>query len=822
MNKKTFLTGLGVLIALTAVGSPLTPDQALQRARQSGGARVVSKAPVAEMQLVYSAKAASGTPAAYVFNNPTAGYVIVGADDVAYPILGYSDEGRIDAENLSPELKWWLEEYGRQIEWAVSNGVKAATGESPAGAESDWAPIPAMVKTKWDQTEPYYNQCPKPTGGSQPCVTGCVATSMAQVMKYHNYPQHGEGIVSYSTTIEGANRKLTINLAQKDFDWENMLNLYKKGNYSDTEADAVAYLMKACGFTVNMQYSTTMSGTTGASIAPALKKYFNYDEGVASVQRDLYSSSQWREMMYNNLKNIGPVVINGQASDGGHSFVCDGYDGKGYFHINWGWSGTSDGFYSLDALNPEAQGTGSYTGGYNSRQNAIFGIQPPTGNPVTPEPKRILQYGSTTASVNGSVMTFDVTGGTMLGWTTTADKLRAKIGAIYEPVDGTSGSRVDVEGTLGVLDVVELDYVGQYYGNDRVLPLVAIPQLPDGNYKVTLACYDMDFEGAEWVPVAVAWGNRNYCMLKVEGSRHTVTNVPMATISMSDASFGSKLYAGKNVLVKAKFTNDSDLELVQGLSPRLCNAAGYKVFEGESVLISLDAGVTEEREWLTRFYDSRGMSASVSKETGYKLKFYDSKTDTYFPGIEVDVTMYPSPGTTRTMLTGMKIDNAEEVIEMTVNDRHLPYVAQISDLNDIKASYSFKVQSGYFDGMVTAGISQMDPDDPYDLIPVVDEFYKVMPFTENGETFSDVVTASFPEAEPGEVYFIHFRQTLGSTQSNMGSLPFIMAGSGVGDIEGNDAVEEYYNMLGVRIGDPVKGQPVIVKKGSKVSKRIWK
>ena len=107
-----------------------------------------------------------------------------------------------------------------------------------------------MVKTKWDQTEPYYNQCPKPTGGSQPCVTGCVATSMAQVMKYHNYPQHGEGIVSYSTTIEGANRKLTINLAQKDFDWENMLNIYKKGNYSDTEADAVAYLMKACGFTV--------------------------------------------------------------------------------------------------------------------------------------------------------------------------------------------------------------------------------------------------------------------------------------------------------------------------------------------------------------------------------------------------------------------------------------------------------------------------------------------------------------------------------------------------------------------------------------------
>lgn len=820
MSKKSFLVSLSVLLALGATAAPLTPEQALQRARQDGPARVKAKA-TAGLKPIYSAKAQDGTVGAYIFNNPGEGYMILGADDVAYPVLGYSDTGHIDVNNMSPELKWWLEEYARQIEWAVANGAGEAL-RAPGYSSTEREAIPALMTTKWNQDAPYYNDCPKTKDGKQ-CYTGCVATSMAQVMNYHKYPVHGEGIKQYQCSSIG--RKLTINFAKKDFDWANMLNVYEPGSYNDDQGAAVAYLMKCCGYAVEMGYGPDSSGASGAVIGSALRQYFNYDDGCRTLYRMAYSGTQWEEMIYNNLKNIGPVILNGQSPlQGGHSFVCDGYDGKGYFHFNWGWGGVSDGFYSLDALNPDAQGIGGATGGFNFQQNGIFGMQPPTGQPAELEPARILQYGTTVASISNRVVTFNVEDYNPLGWGCINDAgISANIGAIVEPIDGTSGNTQEIMGAMGSMETITLSGNGSYYSNERIQPKVTLPQLADGKYRVTLASKLTDVENAQWLPVEVPWGCKNYFLLTVSGSSYTVTNVPMASVKMSDAQFKSAVYAGKNALLSAKFVNNSDLELVQGLAPRLFNSAGKAQFTGESILVTLAPGETLEKEWAVRFYNADGTNATVSKATDFTMKFYDPNTGLYLDGVEVPVTMQPSPGTTKVMLTGFGITNATSFEEMTSDDMYLPRVAMIADATDIQTEISFKVSSGFFDGVVSFGISKQNPENPSSIISVVDQVYQSMPFLAKNETFSADIPLDFHEAEPGVIYFIVANYTNGSRIENFGRLPFMLDLTGIDGIDADyDATETYYNLMGMEIKNPQPGQIVIVRKGAKSYKRIWK
>lgn len=818
MKAKNIFLVAGLSMALSAAAAPLTPQQALERARSNGPARMAAKIP-ASAKPVYSAKAESGTVGAYVFNNPGAGYVILAADDVAYPVLGYSDSGSIDVNNMSPELKWWLGEYARQIEWANEVGVNTAL-RSPAYKEGRPA-IPTLMKSRWDQGSPYNEQCPKPKGSDLRCYTGCVATSMAQVMYYHKYPEIGEGIAQYTCSSLG--RKLTLNLEREAFDWGNMMDIYQSGQYTEAQGDAVAYLMKCCGYTVEMNYGLDASGAQGSSIAPALRKYFKYDAGVVDRQRIMYSGTQWEEMIYNNLKNVGPVVMNGQSPlQGGHSFVCDGYDGNGYFHFNWGWSGISDGYYSLDALNPDAQGAGGAVGGFNFYQNAIFGIQPPTGEAPAPEVAHILQYGSTTATIDGRTVTFDVRNFMQLGWgSTDTEESRFNIGAVIEPADGTSGEKQSVEGKLGDMTEISLSGYYSYYPSSRVKPVVTLPALADGTYKVYLASKDLDIENSVFEPVETPWGLVNYFMLNVSGGTYTATNVATSELTFSDIQLLSPLYAGKNVKFGAKVKNSSDIELCQGLTPQLCDNRGNVVFTGESILFSLLPDESVEREWLSKFYKADGTVASVSKDTDFTLKFFDPQTGLYFNGVEMPVTLKPNPGAATVMLTGFNIEGAEKT-DTTILDRHFYALYRVMNPLDMTVDLSFKVTKGYYDGTVSIGIAQQNPQNPQTDLPLLDGVWTYSPFLERNETADLHIPVSFP-AEAGIVYFINATYTLNNSVRNFGSIPFMIhPDSGVVEILDSDAPIEYYNMQGMRIENPTPGQLVIVRQGSKSYKCIWK
>ncbi len=383
-----------IMTVVIAMAEDVTPAEALKQATQFVQNRIASgqhsrRAAGTPAQLTQTAKV-SGL---YVFNvDNSGGFVIVSNDDRTEPVLGYSDSGSFAPDNMPENMRAWLQGYADEIAWlkkhpdaAVSTSRR--TGESESNIKT---PIKPLVQTKWNQGKPYNNQCPcyyKNDDDSysysidyknnyKHCATGCVATAMAQVMNYHQWPVRATKNIS-SYTWKGNDMP---SLAPVNFDWNNM-RLDYSGGYTVDEATAVATLMKHCGYALEMNYGPS-SGAFTHSVANALKNYFDYKATTTYVNRSFYSYANWIELIYHEIANSRPVVYGGQSTGGGHEFVCDGYQGEDYFHINWGWGGMSDSYFKLSALDPEAQGIGgsSSTDGFHYGQDAVIGIQKSTDN----------------------------------------------------------------------------------------------------------------------------------------------------------------------------------------------------------------------------------------------------------------------------------------------------------------------------------------------------------------------------------------------------------------------------------------------------------
>jgi len=320
-------------------------------------------------------------PLVYVFamgDNP--GFVLVSGDDVAWPVLGYSLQGSYPTSQLPDNFRKWIQGYQQQIMQAVENQTNASQLTSEqwkklinnqmGSSLPDGKAVNPLLSTTWDQS-PYYNSlCP---GGS---VTGCVATAMAQVMKYWNHPAQGTGMHSYNHPTYGT---LSANFGSTVYQWSSMPNSVNSSN------NAVATLMYHCGVAVDMNYSPQSSGAWVVEdddpicAESALKNYFGYSGSLHGEKRDNgYSTSQWINLIKGELNSTRPVLYAGFGSGGGHAFVCDGYNASDYFHFNWGWSGYYDGYFSIDALDPGGTGTGGGTGGYNSGHQALIGVVPYT------------------------------------------------------------------------------------------------------------------------------------------------------------------------------------------------------------------------------------------------------------------------------------------------------------------------------------------------------------------------------------------------------------------------------------------------------------
>ena len=346
----------------------LSADEALARAVSMPGKQGIMKSPAkaSGMSLAYTLET-EDVATVYVFNREGGGFYVLSGSDTAPAILGYSDRGTIDRHNMPPALIDWLETYGKDIYNSEKNNCRVISA-SPEASMKSVAPI---TKTRWNQDAPYNAKCPDLYGYKT--YTGCVATAMAQVMKTYEWPLQGTGTNSY---LWNGDSTLTLDFSKVKFDWANMLDSYS-GEYTQAQSDAVATLMYAAGMSTDMDYSTRGSGTQGWKAGRGLITNLGYDKSLNYFMRDYYRLDEWNKMIYGELAKGHPVFYAGANTQVGHAFVLDGYDSTtGFFHVNWGWGGSSNGYYSIITLDPgSSQGIGGSSAGYYGNQGALIGLK---------------------------------------------------------------------------------------------------------------------------------------------------------------------------------------------------------------------------------------------------------------------------------------------------------------------------------------------------------------------------------------------------------------------------------------------------------------
>lgn len=389
--KRLLLAVLLLPLALTANADPITRDQARQRAEE-----FLLSLPATQQNVARRASALRLTPVSdrarlaprrgfqvtnpdhelyYVFNRGEGeGYVIASGDDSVYPVLGYTDEGTFDYARLPENMKYWLGWQTQQLEDIQQNPI--TDPRRPLLEATTHPAVATLCTSRWNQGSPYNDLCP--TIGNERCVTGCVATAMAQLLYFQRSKSVTEiqkAIPAYTTP---GGLKIQSVPADSPIDWDNMIDNYGSGGTAK-QKKAVAQLMLYCGVSVEMMYNVAAEGGSAAysaKVADALKNYFGYGNSVKYISTDNPGGDSWDNSLYNEVAAGRPVYLSGSNAEGGHAFVCDGYDGNRCFHINWGWGGGSDGYFMLSKLNPGSQGIGGSTGGYSDYPEAVIGIEP--------------------------------------------------------------------------------------------------------------------------------------------------------------------------------------------------------------------------------------------------------------------------------------------------------------------------------------------------------------------------------------------------------------------------------------------------------------
>ncbi len=305
-----------------------------------------------------------------IFNFTQGGWIVLSADDRAVPVLAYSLNGRMEPGSGSPDMQWWLDQYAQEVLYCIRekqnaepdqqaqwNALLNGTDRLAAGGTRSMEPL---LESTWNQGAFYNYYCPLDASGPGGRVyAGCVATSMTQVMYYYRHPLQGTGSHGYYSDYGF----LEVDFSAQQYDWNAMQNDIS-GHYNLP----VALLQYHCGVAVDMGYSPDGSGAYMGDARDALVQYFGYSATANLKQKNSYSNTAWENMIIAELDARRPLSYAGYGDDGGHAFVCDGYDGSGMFHFNWGWSGYGDGYYTLTTMNP----SGSFADG----QQAIFQLYP--------------------------------------------------------------------------------------------------------------------------------------------------------------------------------------------------------------------------------------------------------------------------------------------------------------------------------------------------------------------------------------------------------------------------------------------------------------
>lgn len=678
MKKHIILFALCCAMTLAAVASPLTPSEAVNRFMASQAGPVALRAAInndssSEDSFTNSGlklrmtQRHLGADAVYLFSRGGGnGFLLLSADDSSAPLLGYSDSGSFpesDAD-ISPDFRYWMEFLAAQVAKNADAGVAYEPAKVVGSA------IAPMTQTRWNQDAPYFNDCP--IAGTRHCYTGCVATAMSQVLKYHNYPATGTGSHKYiwANPVSGTDTTLSFDYASTTFDWDLMENVYNSESSEASKAE-VAKLMLAAGIAVDMDYGLSGSGAAAMVIPHAMVEYFGYDKSIRQFYRDYYGIDAWNELVYQQLRDYGPLQYSGQSNDGGHSFVCDGYDGNGYFHINWGWGGMSDGYFLLTVLDPGTQGIGGSTSGYNFSQSVMGNVIPQASASSEIYPDFLgteMGIREDSASLGDDI--YVATGGFYnyscgeIDQVTLGVKIISSTGATQYLVGGT------VKG-------IGIGYgVGAYY--------VRLPEdLANGSYVVSLAYRDAK---GTWYDTPIPVGVRDAYTMRVSNGTATFSPGVEADISITDLTNKTPFYIDQNFEVTAMVNNDSSMEYLHEVLVTLTTTtdATNIVAVGDYISLDIPANSQQEMQYLSQFE-----SATSSALTAGTYNLYVSVKH----------------GKTYTHLAGPMTINLQAAVDTEVKLTAF-HITRTQYKDAIEASATVECTSGYYCGDISLAIAK--------------------------------------------------------------------------------------------------------------------
>lgn len=761
MKRFTLLLA-GALIGSSAFSEVLTPEAALSRAQSTSTARHIKSLNAVSPELL-TTFTAKNQPAVYLFSRSNNnGYLVVSADDMTEAVLGYSDNGTIDVNNMPPAMTYMLENYADQIAYARENASSVAKA---AHAIPERAAIHPMCATRWAQNSPYNDNCPNQY------PTGCTATALAQVLKYFGGIQ-GSGTASYNWN----GQTLSFDFDKNTLDWDNMLDSYDS-DATDAQKAAVANLMYACGVTLSMNYKSGGSGAYAIQAVTSSAKYFNLDKGIRYFDRDYFKFEEWNDLIYDALKNCGPVMLGGciknTTTTYAHEFVCDGYADNNLFHINWGWAGEYDGYFMLSVLDPYSHGQTPNKTAYNYYQDAVCYIQPAKEGSAVYE----FMY-SNGFSIQGNNVSLgsNITIGSAINGSSEA--ISGKLGIKISDVNGNFVQYV--EGNSSFSNVARSSSANSV--------TVTLPtDLADGTYTVTPA-----FIGSgDWQDIHCKVQGVNSYSMTVNGGKASFTADGTGTLKVTDFAIGTPFYktdTSKDYTIPFRMSAkiSSDEEYSGKIAMVLYDSSDKLVETYSYTPIYLTAGESID-------FDYYETSTTVTEGATYKVAWVDGSGNLLTDKLEVTVEEGLPSKSWKAKLNDLVITNADAV------DKH-----------DIEMTFNISCTEGFLFEM--AWFTVYEPIN--DKIVIQWPIYPIALVA--GETREYHCHYDFPDAIEGTTYKVYPLTSANAKWLSTKKTEFTIASetNAVNDIttDTDNVVEvEYYNLQGVKLGATVTTPGLYIK-----------
>lgn len=783
MKKIFAYAATAVIAAAPAYAEILTPAEALARvtaaATNPGARKIASRTTGSELQPAITFSD-GGDAQIYLFAPTEGGMLLVSAESETQALIGYSDN-YVSGMELPPALTMMIDFYASEINALRSGNViytAAADKEATSSrADGDMALISPICSTRWNQGDPYNRLAPLYNG--QRSVTGCVATAMAQVLNTYQYPDRCKGgICSYQWATGGTT--LTMNFNNVKLDWANMADTYTSAS-SSTSKDAVATLMKAVGYATQMNYSPAASGASAYNLIQGLVKYFDYDCSLQYLNRDWFPIDQWQKMIHDELAAGHPMYYDGvTANKEGHAFVIDGYSGNGYFHVNWGWGGLSDGNFLLTALNPDSQGTGGAASadGFNLNQGAIFNLKKGNTTPADQIPLIMFMHGGFKANTT----TYRLGNEVRFSFTNNATGIYN--GGVY-PITSTyisarlTNSKGEVYNVKGQTEWKDIDVLYGY----SYIPSITFPTtLPQGDYIMELACYNASTD--QYYPLYYPYGTAGPISVNISGDIMTFSKYTKASIKGSNLVAPETIYTGESFNLTATLTNESTTSS----------------YQDQIHAILFDRDKTTKRAVLGSTMAS--VPAGTSKEISMTLEL----TDKSIGSGSFDIALLNTSGTvisTPVAVTLVAPEDAAniEASNMTVDN---------TDKQSVTFTVTVKATDGNFNGPVYI---QIQDKGNYSTTTYVGRLRSESIGLPQGTSKTITISGELTDGVVGSdytayVYYIKNGTMTEASGRQRKSFTLTDANSAIESINAAveaDAATEYFDLSGRRVANPAKG-----------------